>query len=116
MKKTILCSGVLLICVFQMAPNGNALGRKTEGFSLQGLEDSFQHFRLSDEAKDYLKQNGFVVTPGREKEIFDIYRECKKRRQPIFLTTDAVLHTSHIFFDYLLRTYGQDDRSVHPAV
>ena len=103
MKKLILYVSVLLICFLQMVPNGYAQEDKTESFSLQGLEDSFRHFYLSDEAKEYLEQSGFVVTPGRKKEIYDVYTECKKRSQPIFVTTDAVLHTSHIFFDYLLR-------------
>ncbi len=103
MKKLILHFSVLLICFFQMVPNGYAQKGKKESFSLQGLEGSFRHFYLSDEAKEYLKQNGFVVTAGRKKEIYDIYTECKERSQPIFVTTDAVLHTSHIFFDYLLR-------------
>jgi len=58
---------------------------------------------LSKEAKGLLRQNGFVVTPGYKDEIYDVYSECKELNQPIFLTTDAVLHTSHIFFDYLLR-------------
>lgn len=68
-------------------------------FSLRALEAP----SLSDEAKEYLKQNGFVVTPGFKKEMHDVYTACKKGNQPIFVTTDAVLHTCHIFFDYLLR-------------
>ncbi|GAH79883.1 unnamed protein product, partial [marine sediment metagenome] len=47
--------------------------------------------------------NGFVVSPAYYKEISDIYLECKDTNHPIFITTDAVLHTGHIFFDYLLR-------------
>jgi len=58
---------------------------------------------LSKEAKGLLRQNDFVVTPGYKDEIYGVYSECKELNQPIFLTTDAVLHTSHIFFDYLLR-------------
>jgi len=103
MKKLILFFSVPLICFFQITPNGYAQKGKMESFSLQGLGNSFERFHLSDEAKEHLKQNGFVVTAGREKEIYDVYTECKKRGQPIFITTDAVLHTSHIFFDYLLR-------------
>ncbi len=99
MKKLISCFGVLLICFFQMVPDGDGQEGKMEGFSLPGLEG----FNLSDEAKEYLRQNYFVVVPGHKKEIYDIYKECKKRSQPVFVTTDAVLHTSHIFFDYLLR-------------
>jgi hypothetical protein len=103
MKKAILYSSVVLLCFFGMIAGGSAQEGKMDSFSLQGFEDSFQHFRLSDEAKDYLEQNGFVVTAGRKNEIYDIYAESKKRSQPIFVTTDALLHTSHIFFDYLLR-------------
>jgi hypothetical protein len=99
MTKLILYGGILLICFFQMVQYGYAQKETNEKFSLQGLEN----FYLSDQAKEHLRQNGFVVTPGREKEIYDIYTNCKKRSQPIFVTTDAVLHTSHIFFDYLLR-------------
>lgn len=103
MKNLILYSSVLLLSFFQMGQYGCAQEGKKGSFSLQGLED----FNLSDEAKGYLKQNGFVVIPGGEreiyKEIYDIYNECKRLKQPAFITTDAVLHTAHIFFDYLLR-------------
>ncbi len=99
MKKLLLCCGVLLVYFFQTIPVAYSQEDKMASFSLRGLEAP----SLSDEAKEYLKQNGFVVTPGRKKEMYDIYTECKKSSQPIFVTTDAVLHTCHIFFDYLLR-------------
>lgn len=58
---------------------------------------------LSSEAQALLQRNGFVVTPGFKDEMFEVYEDCKKRNQPVFVTTDVVLHTTHIFFDYLLR-------------
>ena len=72
---------------------------------LYSLEDisNIRQFHLSPAASELLKENGFVVTPAYYKEISDIYLECKDTNQPIFITTDAVLHTGHIFFDYLLR-------------
>lgn len=72
---------------------------------LYSLEDisNIRQYHLSDEAIELLKKNGFVVTPAYYNEIYQIYKECKDINQPIFVTTDAVLHTSHIFFDYLLR-------------
>ena len=72
---------------------------------LYSLEDisNIRQFYLSGKAVELLKENGFVVTPAYYKEISDIYLECKDTNQPIFITTDAVLHTGHIFFDYLLR-------------
>ena len=105
MKKLILCCGLFLVYFFQTIPVAYSQEDKMASFELQGLEDSFAHFDfyVSDEAKEYLKQNGFVVTPGHAKEIHDMYTVCKKNNQPIFVTTDAVLHTCHIFFDYLLR-------------
>jgi len=71
-------------------------------FSLQEME-GMEKAALSQEAQRLLKENGFVVTAGYEKEMYDIYSQCKKRNQPIFVTTDSILHTSHIFFDYVLR-------------
>jgi hypothetical protein len=60
-------------------------------------------FSLSIHSRNLLERHGFAVSPGDEKEIYDVYTQAKKRNQPIFVTTDAVLHTCHIFFDYLLR-------------
>jgi hypothetical protein len=84
----------------------------TGPFSLDGLEG----LPAQEEARELLQKNGFVVTPGRGEEIFDIYRTAGDRGENIFVTTDAVLHTSHIFFDFLLRIleierlYGLTDR------
>jgi len=72
---------------------------------LCSLEDisNIRQFHLSDEAIELLKKNGFVVTPAYYNEIYQVYKECKEINQPVFVTTDAVLHTTHIFFDFLLR-------------
>ena len=48
-------------------------------------------------------KNGFVVTPSYYDEMSELYEACKESNQPIFVTTDSILHTSHIFFDYVLR-------------
>jgi len=71
-------------------------------FKLEGIE-GFPLSYLSDDARNKLEENGFVVTPGYDDEMFEIYEQCRERNQPVFVTTDSVLHTSHIFFDYLLR-------------
>ena len=65
---------------------------------------NFDQFDLSDEAKGLLNRNGFVITPGKgEADISDVYIECYKKGEPIFVTTDSILHVSHILFDYNLR-------------
>jgi len=58
---------------------------------------------LSDEQRTLLEQNGFVVVPGGAPQIYQIYQAAKDRGQPIFVTTDALLHTYHILYDYTLR-------------
>jgi len=60
-------------------------------------------FQLGPKAKKLLSQNGFVVIPTNFESIYQIYEDCRKRNIPIFVTTDVVLHTSHILFDYVLR-------------
>jgi hypothetical protein len=58
---------------------------------------------LSDEQRALLEQNGFVVVPFGAQQIYQIYQAAQDRGQPIFITTDALLHTYHILYDYTLR-------------
>jgi hypothetical protein len=60
--------------------------------------------RLSDEQRALLEENGFVVVPSRVTQIYEIYKAAKERSIPIFVTTDALLHTYHILYDYTLRS------------
>jgi len=59
---------------------------------------------LSDEQRALLEENGFVVVPGRVAQIYEIYKSAKERGIPILVTTDALLHTYHILYDYTLRS------------
>jgi hypothetical protein len=71
-------------------------------------------FAFSQDDLALLKKNQFVVTPVKPKtqfseqtgfnEMFDIYNECREEKIPIFITSDALLHTFHLCFDYILRT------------
>ncbi len=102
MKKSIIFIIATLILSVWAEGLTNPFEKEQVPFSFEGLS-GLEKIHLSREAKSILKQNGFVVTPGFNKEIYDIYTSSKQTNQPIFITTDAVLHTSHIFFDYLLR-------------
>ncbi len=64
---------------------------------------NFSDFTFSETDKALLLQNGFVVKPSHYKQIYDVYNECGLEGIPVFVTTDAVLHTYHIFYDYMLR-------------
>jgi hypothetical protein len=59
---------------------------------------------LTEAQKELLARNGFVVVPSDEYAgMAEAYEGLKKDERPIFVTTDALLHTAHLFFDYLLR-------------
>jgi len=60
--------------------------------------------RLSYEQQALLEENGFVVVPSRVAQIYEIYKSAKDRGDPIFVTTDALLHAYHILYDYTLRS------------
>ncbi len=60
--------------------------------------------RLTSTQEEYMARNGFVVVPSEEfAGMAEVYESLKEREFPIFVTTDALLHTAHLFFDYLLR-------------
>ena len=61
-------------------------------------------FLLSDGLRSRLAQNGFVVAPGTEKEFYTVYEKARYDNQPIFITSDSLLHTYHLLFDKVLRT------------
>ena len=57
-------------------------------------------FNPKDE--DLLRQNHFTVKKSQYQQLFDIYNLCTWDNTPIFVSTDAVLHTYHTLFDRLL--------------
>lgn len=59
--------------------------------------------RLTPAQQDYLAENGFVVVPFGTAQIYQVYKSAKDSGSPIFVTTDALLHTHHILYDYALR-------------
>ncbi len=54
----------------------------------------------SEDAKQALVQNGFVVTDGNQ-EFYEGYETNRYTYTPNFVTTDALLHTYHLYFVYL---------------
>jgi hypothetical protein len=58
---------------------------------------------LSAEQRTLLEKNGFVVVPEGPQQIYELYKAAKSRGEPIFVTTDSVLHAFHILYDYALR-------------
>lgn len=54
--------------------------------------------------RQMLAQNLFAVSPTDARQLFHIYEENDYKDLPSFVTTDAVLHLYHIFYDFTLRS------------
>ncbi|GAA5535100.1 DUF3160 domain-containing protein [Deinococcus aluminii] len=50
-----------------------------------------------------LAQQGFVIVPAGWRQFDAVYEATRYANQPVFVTTDAVLHVYHLVFDKLLR-------------
>lgn len=59
---------------------------------------------LNERQQAMLAKNGFVVVPEEGwQQIYEIYQATDRAGQPVFVTTDALLHTFHVLYDYALR-------------
>ena len=101
-KKIIICFLGLVLLFFLLTSSIFSAENNANLYSLEDISN-IRQFHFPPAVSELLRKNGFTVSPAYYKEISDIYLECKDTNQPIFITTDAVLHTGHIFFDYLLR-------------
>ena len=61
-------------------------------------------FVLSEAQRERLARDGFVVSPGVEKEFFTVYEKARYANEPIFVASDSLLHIYHLLFDKVLRT------------
>jgi hypothetical protein len=59
---------------------------------------------LTADQLNYLQRNGFVVSPGNELEFYTVYEKARYNYQPLFITTDSLLHSFHLIFDKVLRS------------
>jgi hypothetical protein len=71
---------------------------------LSNVENADQFGKFSARQLELLSNNGFVVIPSDQEQLFYIYETNEYFKLPSFITTDSVLQTYHIFFDYSLRT------------
>ncbi|HPR40951.1 MAG TPA: DUF3160 domain-containing protein [Candidatus Methanofastidiosa archaeon] len=59
---------------------------------------------FSDEQKAMLMQYGFVISPSGSDLLFhEYYDQLNDMGVPIFVTSDSILHSFHILYDYSLR-------------
>ncbi|OFX15143.1 MAG: hypothetical protein A2Z18_07265, partial [Armatimonadetes bacterium RBG_16_58_9] len=70
---------------------------------------NFKQFKplFTPRAIAMVARNGFVVTPTDYTQMFHVYENNeyqRPRKFQAFITTDSMLHTYHVFYDYSLRT------------
>lgn len=68
------------------------------------IQQIYNPFLLSRVQLERLEKDGFVVSPGVEKEFFTVYEKARYANVPIFVTSDSLLHSYHLLFDKILRT------------
>lgn len=71
---------------------------------LSNVVNADQFGSFSSRQVELLSDNGFVVIPSDQEQLFYIYETNEYYELPSLITTDSVLQTYHIFFDYSLRT------------
>ncbi len=74
---------------------------------LSNVENS-QRFEFNPDAQKFLVENGFVVLPEPGVEFFLAYELNRYSNTPNLITTDAMLHNYHLFFQHLLKTVEQE--------
>ncbi|UCH51195.1 MAG: DUF3160 domain-containing protein [Chloroflexota bacterium] len=60
-------------------------------------------FDFSPAQRAALVDNGFVVVPRFQKQLFGVYVKNKDMGYPSFVTSDLLLHTFHVMYDETLR-------------
>lgn len=65
--------------------------------------DNLWQFYFSDEEKQILSKNGFMVQEGGGNEFFEVYETNRYQMYPSFITVDSMMHTYHLYFSYLLK-------------
>ncbi len=67
------------------------------------IEPNELYETLTSAEKKLLEQNGFFVQRSQYPKFSALYKYLKDKSLPIYVTTDCVLHTYHILYDYSLR-------------
>jgi len=58
---------------------------------------------LTEAQRAHVTDFGFVVVPGGPEQMYAVYEQAKDAGIPVLVTTDSLLHTFHILYDYTLR-------------
>lgn len=72
---------------------------------LSNVKNMFQYDYISNETKEKLAKDGFVIDSDYSRdEFFEVYESNRYGLMPSFVTVDSLMHTYHIYFSHLLKT------------
>lgn len=70
---------------------------------LSNVENASRFGGFSEKQLKMLSENGFVVVPSDDEQLFYVYEENDYLEIPSFITVDSVLQAYHVFYNYSLR-------------
>ncbi len=79
--------------------------------AFSNVYDSDRVQNMTDNQKDFIANNGFVVVPGWDNEFFEVYEDNRYGYHANFITVDSMMHTYHLYFAFLLRTTEKEHLS-----
>ena len=79
--------------------------------TFSNVYDSDRVQNMTDNQKDFIVNNGFVVVPGWDNEFFEVYEDNRYGYHANFITVDSMMHTYHLYFAFLLRTTEKEHLS-----
>ncbi len=72
-------------------------------FNASALEPRELYTSLSPEQQKFLQENGFFAQKSPHRKFSELYKYLLEQSVPVYVTTDCVLHTYHVLYDYSLR-------------
>ncbi|WP_206459227.1 DUF3160 domain-containing protein [Anaerovorax sp. IOR16] len=82
----------------------NIVNKNQFKYGTNDVGDYYFALQLSDEAANRIEQNGFVVIDSlNHNEYYSQYESNRYDYIPSFITTDSVVHTFHLMYDYVLK-------------
>ncbi|MBS3788422.1 DUF3160 domain-containing protein, partial [Candidatus Bipolaricaulota bacterium] len=75
---------------------------------------NLNRFDFSTKQKQKLNDQGFLLSSTDQKNIYDIYLGNGLNGTPSFITTDLILHTAHLLYNYSLK--AAEYRSLQPKL
>lgn len=98
-------SGEAKVPAYTVSPRlGNILNKNQFKSGTDNVGDYYFALELPEAAARLIEQNGFAVMDSlNHREYYSRYERNRYNYVPSFITTDSVVHTFHLMYDYVLK-------------